>query len=223
MTENEFLLIDRIQKIQQIIGQYGEENFYISFSGGKDSTVLHYLIDEAIPGNKIPRVYANTGIELNMIRDYVLNLQKTDDRIVVIKPSVPIKPMLEQEGYPFKSKSHAQAVGSYQRKKELTPLTFHYLGGDGLYSRTKQCPEILRYQFTPEFKLKISDKCCLRMKEEPLHKWEKENNRPFGILGLTRNEGGGGASRPFALHGKARRNSIFSLWRQSQKTGKIGT
>ena len=28
------------------------------------------------------------------------------------------------------------------------------------------------------------------MKEEPLHQWEKENNRPFGILGLTRNEGG---------------------------------
>lgn len=31
---NEFLLQDRIQKIQQIIRKYGEENFYISFSGG---------------------------------------------------------------------------------------------------------------------------------------------------------------------------------------------
>lgn len=71
MTDNEFLLEDRLQKIRSVINKYGEENFYISFSGGKDSTVLSALIDMACPGNKIPRVYANTGIELNMIRDFV--------------------------------------------------------------------------------------------------------------------------------------------------------
>jgi PP-loop superfamily ATP-utilizing enzyme len=40
MTENEFILEDRIAKIQSIIKQEGEERFYLSFSGGKDSTVL---------------------------------------------------------------------------------------------------------------------------------------------------------------------------------------
>lgn len=69
--EAEMLLQDRIQKIRQIIGKYGEENFYISFSGGKDSTVLSSLIDMAIPGNKIPRVYANTGIEYRLIVEFV--------------------------------------------------------------------------------------------------------------------------------------------------------
>lgn len=68
---NEFLLQDRIQKIQQIIRKYGEENFYISFSGGKDSTVLSALVDMAIPNNKIPRVYVNTGIEYRLILDFV--------------------------------------------------------------------------------------------------------------------------------------------------------
>lgn len=64
MTENEFMLQDRIAKIKSINEQYDLENkAYISFSGGKDSTVLHYLIDEALPGNKIPRVFLNTGIE----------------------------------------------------------------------------------------------------------------------------------------------------------------
>ena len=106
MTDNEFLLQDRLQKIRQIINKYGEENFYISFSGGKDSTVLSALLDMALPDNKIPRVYANTGIELNMIRDFVFEKQKQDERIIVIKPSVPIKKMLEREGYPFKSKQH---------------------------------------------------------------------------------------------------------------------
>lgn len=68
---NEFLLQDRLQKIRQIINQYGEENFYISFSGGKDSTVLSALVDMALPDNTIPRVYANTGIEYRLIVDFV--------------------------------------------------------------------------------------------------------------------------------------------------------
>ena len=64
MTENEFLLQDRIAKIKSINQMYDlENNAYISFSGGKDSTVLHYLLDKALPNNKIPRVYFNTGIE----------------------------------------------------------------------------------------------------------------------------------------------------------------
>ena len=71
VMDNEFLLMDRLQKIQQVIGKYGEENFYLSFSGGKDSIVLSALVDMAIPGNKIPRVYANTGIEYCMILEFV--------------------------------------------------------------------------------------------------------------------------------------------------------
>ena len=64
MTENEFMLQDRISKIKSINEQYDlENNAYISFSGGKDSTILHYLLDLALPGNKIPRLFLNTGIE----------------------------------------------------------------------------------------------------------------------------------------------------------------
>ena len=75
---DEFMLLDRLQKIESVVKSYGEDKFAISFSGGKDSTVLSALIDLALPGNKIPRVYVNTGIELNMIRDFVFDLQKKD-------------------------------------------------------------------------------------------------------------------------------------------------
>ena len=60
--DNELILFDRLEVIKQTINKYGEENFYISFSGGKDSTILHYLVDMALPYNKIPRVFSNTGI-----------------------------------------------------------------------------------------------------------------------------------------------------------------
>lgn len=191
-AENEFLLMDRKQKIQQIINKYGEENFYLSFSGGKDSTVLSALVDMALPDNKIPRVYANTGIELNMIRDFVVEKQQQDDRIVIIKPSVPIKKMLEEEGYPFKSKGHSEYLNRYQTSGKLLSVQ-QYLGertDKEPWSSFKSCPKILKYQFTEEFNMKVSDKCCWRLKEEPIHKWMKENHRPYGIVGIMPSEGG---------------------------------
>ena len=188
------MLQDRIQKIQQIIAQYGEDNFYIAFSGGKDSTVLSALIDMALPNNSIPRVYANTGIELNMIRDFVFELAKTDSRIEVIKPSVPVKKMLETEGYPFKSKMHSSYVKRYQDKGlEHYKSVRAYIGNEMTLSGKpmfRPCPKVLKYQFSDENTLKISDMCCVRLKEEPLRHWQKGNNKPYGIVGIMREEGG---------------------------------
>lgn len=195
MTENEFLLQDRIAKIQSVMKQYGEENFAISFSGGKDSTVIHELFDMALPGNTIPRVYADTGIELNMIRDFVKRKAEKDDRIVIISPSKPIKQTLEAVGYPFKSKRHSHVLGIYQRANYRQGMKSieHYLGiaQDGKqYSSERSCPKILRYQFSPDFKLYISDRCCVEMKEKPLDKWQKEHNKPYAVIGLMASEGG---------------------------------
>lgn len=80
MTENEFILQDRIQKIKSINELYDlENNSYLSFSGGKDSTILHYMLDEALPNNKIPRVYINTGIEYKDIYIRKILQKKTKD------------------------------------------------------------------------------------------------------------------------------------------------
>lgn len=189
MTENEFLLQDRLQKIRQIVNQYGEENFYISFSGGKDSTVLSALVDMALPDNQIPRVYGNTGIELNMIRDFVFNMQNTDKRVVVIKPAIPIKQMLDKEGYPFKSKIHSHCVNLYQTDP-TKKMWQGYTGKRPEHWHTRTCPKILMYQFTESNKLKISDMCCVKLKEEPLIKWAKDNKKNITITGIMKEEGG---------------------------------
>lgn len=103
-----FLLQDRIQKIKSIDEMYDLKNkAYISFSGGKDSTVLHYLIDIALPGNQIPRVFLNTGIEYKYIVDFVRHMSNKDSRIKIINPKQNIKEVLEKYGYPFKSKEHS--------------------------------------------------------------------------------------------------------------------
>lgn len=183
---NEFLLQDRLQKIRQIINQYEENNFYISFSGGKDSTVLSHLIDMALPENKIPRVYADTGIEYEMIRQFVFTIAKSDQRIIVLKPTKNIRKTLDEVGYPFKSKEHADVVRSYQNGNKNGLWIKHYLEKTGDF----KMPDKLRYQFTDECKLKISSYCCNEIKEKPLNNWQREHNIKYSILGIRRAEGG---------------------------------
>ena len=77
MTEFEFELSDRITKIKSMNELYDlEHKAFISFSGGKDSCVLSKLVDLALPGNKIPRVFFNTGIEYKALLQFVRDKAK---------------------------------------------------------------------------------------------------------------------------------------------------
>lgn len=188
MTDFDFLLSDRLQKIKSMNELYDlEHKAYISFSGGKDSTVLSALIDLALPGNKIPRVYINTGIDYREIVDFVRGYGKRDRRLQIIKPTQNIKIMLEKYGYPFKSKEHSQKV-SYYQNGGMCKTVLDYLGQGK--KKDFLCPEKLRYNFTPDFKIKVSDKCCKKLKKEPAEKWGKENNRPITITGIRQGEKG---------------------------------
>lgn len=121
----EFTLQDRIAKIRAINEQYDlENNGYISLSGGKDSMVAHTITDISIPNNRIPRVFINTGVEYSSIRKFVMELSKTDDRIIIINSGVNLKNMLTKEGYPFKSKQHAHNWAIWNNNKEETLRIF---------------------------------------------------------------------------------------------------
>ena len=188
MTDFEFMVQDRITKIQSVNELYNlEKNAYVSFSGGKDSLVTSLLLDKALPGNKIPRIYLDTGIEYQEVRKFVLSQLDLDKRICVLKAGVNIKQMLEKDGYPFKSKQHSHNVAIYQRNG-MTRTNEMYLGR--AEKNNFLCPKILEYQFTQNFKLKLSDKCCYRLKKEVAAKWERENKRPICITGMRVAEGG---------------------------------
>lgn len=112
--EYEFILQDRIAKIQAINEQYDlENNGYISCSGGLDSMVVSKLFDVALPNNKIPRIYFNTGIEYKTMVDFVKSIAEKDSRFKIIPSGVNIKKMLDENGYPFKSKQHSRNWSFY--------------------------------------------------------------------------------------------------------------
>ena len=180
----ELLLFDRLNVVRDTIKKYGEDNFYLSFSGGKDSTVLHHLIDMALPDNRIPRVFINTGIEYLDIVRFVKELASQDDRFQIIAPSKPIKKVLETYGYPFKSKEHSEKIGLYQNGSRCKSILKYKEGG--LFG----CPKALLYQFEDDFPLKLSKDCCTNLKKKPVHGWEMENGRSISIIGIRMGEGG---------------------------------
>ena len=119
MDDFEFWLNDRIKKIQSINEQYDLlNNGYVSFSGGKDSVVLSNLVDLALPNNKIPRLFLNTGIEYIDMVKFVKELAEQDDRIVIYNNRTDIRKMLKEVGYPFKSKQHSHNMMVFQNNKE---------------------------------------------------------------------------------------------------------
>lgn len=187
MDENEFILLDRIAKIQAINEQYNlEHNSYISFSGGKDSVVLSKLIDLALPDNKIPRLYANTGIEYNLMVKYVVRERERDSRIIIVNQTRNIRKTLEEYGYPFKSKEHSLRVDQFNKGSNANFIKKYIEGWNSKF----KCPKILLYQFEEKGKYNYSNRCCYRLKKSLLHNKQKELGLKMNITGMRQEEGG---------------------------------
>lgn len=186
MTNDE-LLQGRLGKVREVINTHGECNFYIAFSGGKDSTILSSLIDLALPGNKIPRVFYNTGIEYTETVNFILELSKVDPRIFMVRSGVNIRQMLEENGYPFKSKEHSHKLAAYREKGIWCREVEKYLNDR---ENPYRCPTALLFQFTEDYPLKISDKCCYFLKKKPTELYAKESGRRIRITGIRRAERG---------------------------------
>lgn len=98
-------------RIRSWVKEYGEENVAVSFSGGKDSTVLLYIVREMYPD--IKAVFCDTGLEYPEIREYV----KTFDNVVWLKPKLTFKQVIEKYGYPFISKQVGECVYKAKRRR----------------------------------------------------------------------------------------------------------
>lgn len=102
-----------LSRIREWVNEYGEDGVYVAYSGGKDSTVLSHLVDEAFPGNQIPRVFVDTGLEYPQLREHV----KKEPRAVWLKPEYTFKEVIEKYGYPFFAKETSEVC--YQAKNYL--------------------------------------------------------------------------------------------------------
>lgn len=86
----------------------------ISFSGGKDSTVLLHIARQIYPD--IPAVFSNTGLEYPEIQRFV----KSKDNIDIVTPSMRFDQVVSTYGYPLISKEVAEAIYYARRIRSQT-------------------------------------------------------------------------------------------------------
>ena len=158
-------------RIKNWISNFGFDGVYLSFSGGKDSTVLKHIIEEEL-GYNIPAVFVNTGLEYPGVRQFATS-QKN---VVVVRPKMPFPEVLEHYGYPVVSKEQSQYISDVRNTKSDKVRNLRLYGrGD---SKSYKISEKWKYLIDAPFK--ISHKCCTVMKKEPAIRYERESGRkPF--------------------------------------------
>lgn len=80
----------------------------VSFSGGKDSTVLAHLVHDMYP--EVPLVFCNTGLEYPEIQVFAKKMGAE-----FIRPKMTFSEVISTYGYPIISKENAEAI-HYARK-----------------------------------------------------------------------------------------------------------
>ena len=147
---------------------------YISFSGGKDSTVLLHIAREIYPD--IPAVFVDTGLEYPEIRKFV----ETFENVTILRPKMRFNEVIRKYGYPIISKEVRECVRQGRialtcdkynyRLQKLMGTVLNKEGKKSIYNIEKYRP-LLYVDFM------ISNICCNVMKKAPTHSYEKSSGR----------------------------------------------
>lgn len=160
-------------RIAEFINEFGENGVYISFSGGKDSTVLKHIIDNM--GYNVKSVFCDTGLEYPEIKEFA-----KDNCSEVIKPKENFYTVINKYGYPLFSKEIAKNIyyGRIAINKNDIDKVNRYIYG---VRYNKQGEKYIFNSLTKDqiniainhTDIPISSLCCDKLKKEPFKTYEK--------------------------------------------------
>lgn len=150
---------------------------YVSFSGGKDSTVLLHLVREMYPD--VEAVFVNTGLEYPEIQKFV----KTFDNVAILRPEMRFDEVIKTYGYPVISKSVANCVrgGKLGQKSRLNLL--NGLNCDGTDTKSKFSKA--KYKPLLDVDFEVSEMCCDVMKKKPAYTFQRQSGKKPIIATMT--------------------------------------
>lgn len=161
------------RRLRKWVNYFGESGVYISFSGGKDSTVLLHIARQIYPN--IKAVFVDTGLEYPEIKRFV----KTFDNVEIIRPTKTFRQVICDYWYPMITKEIACKVDEVRRGvskphskhyKELYGILYDADGAKSRYCCDKYLP-LLSVDFI------VSSKCCYVMKKRPAKQIEHKTQR----------------------------------------------
>lgn len=143
-------------RIIEWVREFGEDGVYVSFSGGKDSTVLLHIVREMFPNIEV--VFVDTGLEFPEIRSFV----RQHENITILRPEMGFKDVICKYGYPILSKVIAHNIWVARRNPDgKIAKTAFSKEKPGRYNMYKW-RELTKTDFI------VSEKCCDIMKKKPL-------------------------------------------------------
>ena len=85
---------------------YWNGQVYISFSGGKDSTVLKHLVENTPGVYDVPSLFINTGLEYSEIQKFAMSQLN----VITVRPEMRFDEVIKKYGYPVISKEVSKRV-----------------------------------------------------------------------------------------------------------------
>ena len=149
---------------------------YISFSGGKDSTVLLDIARRFIDKD-LKAVFCNTGNEWPEIIQFV----KTIDNVKTIRPEMTVCQVLDKYGFPLISKEQSHGIREARHTKSEKLLYKRLYGSPKSKHKTGKISN--RWKFLIKEPFETSERCCEFLKKRPFRKYEKETGAA-PILGV---------------------------------------
>lgn len=138
---------------------------YVSFSGGKDSTVLLDIVRNIYPD--VEAVFVNTGLEYPEIQTFV----DTFDNVKVVYPKESFVQVMAKYGYPMISKTVSHNVGVLRRNPNGKVA-------HNVFNSEKRGPfALFKWKPITDMDFCISEKCCDFNKKEPAHRYSKESGK----------------------------------------------
>ena len=86
------------RRIEEWVDRFGEDGVYVSFSGGKDSTVLLDIARKLYPDLKA--MFVDVPTQYVELREFV----KSFDNVDIVKPKISFMEVCEKYGFPLISK-----------------------------------------------------------------------------------------------------------------------
>ena len=149
--------------------EYFDGQVFVSFSGGKDSTVLLHIARELYPD--IEAVFVNTGLEYPEIRKFV----KTFDNVTILRPKMRFDEVIRKYGYPLISKSVANCVRGAKLGQQSCINLLNGKDVDGSDRKSKFSKAKYKPLLNVDFE--ISDMCCDVMKKKPFYDFQKRTGK----------------------------------------------
>lgn len=141
---------------------------YVSFSGGKDSTVLADIVLNKCKLN-VPLVFCDTGLEYPEIRDFVKTF---GGKVEWLKPKMNFKEVIKEKGYPIISKEQAQYLMEYRTTESDRLKDIRWNGNKWGRGKISE-----KWKPLADAPFRISHKCCNVMKKSPAKSYETKSGK----------------------------------------------